>query len=136
MPRSVPRTNAADCGKFAKIMTARITDTAPDRRISQKNRFSSSEKAKISLKTPAARKLIATSVVSATMPASGLRRTTTPTQIAALAAKEAVNRSYEVSMAEGLLFERRLFHSMFATEDQSEGMAAFQEKREAQFRDK
>ena len=53
-----------------------------------------------------------------------------------MAAKEAVNRSYEVSLAEGILFERRLFHSTFATEDQKEGMAAFLEKRAAQFRDK
>lgn len=56
--------------------------------------------------------------------------------IASMAAKEAVNRAYETTMAEGILFERRLFHSLFATEDQKEGMAAFQEKREAQFRDK
>ncbi|TDK50076.1 enoyl-CoA hydratase [Antarcticimicrobium luteum] len=53
-----------------------------------------------------------------------------------LAAKEAVNRSYEVTLAEGLLFERRVFHSMFATEDQKEGMGAFLEKRQPQFRDK
>ena len=52
------------------------------------------------------------------------------------AAKEAVNRSYETTLSEGLLFERRVFHSLFATEDQKEGMAAFLEKREAQFRDK
>ncbi|MFV2051313.1 enoyl-CoA hydratase [Aliiroseovarius sp. YM-037] len=56
--------------------------------------------------------------------------------IATTAIKEAVNRSYETTMNEGLLFERRLFHSLFATEDQSEGMAAFLEKREPQFRDK
>ncbi len=56
--------------------------------------------------------------------------------IASIAAKEAVNRAYETTLSEGLLFERRLFHSLFATEDQSEGMSAFQEKREAQFRDK
>jgi enoyl-CoA hydratase len=56
--------------------------------------------------------------------------------IAAMAAKEAVNRSFETTLSEGLLFERRLFHSLFATEDQSEGMAAFLEKREPQFRDK
>ena len=56
--------------------------------------------------------------------------------ITARAAKEAVNRSYETTLKEGLLFERRLFHSLFATEDQKEGMAAFMEKREAQFRDK
>jgi enoyl-CoA hydratase len=53
-----------------------------------------------------------------------------------MAAKEAVNRSYETTLAEGLKYERRLFHSMFATEDQKEGMAAFLEKREAQFRDR
>ncbi|GAA6191147.1 enoyl-CoA hydratase [Phaeobacter gallaeciensis] len=52
------------------------------------------------------------------------------------AAKEAVNRSYELTLNEGILFERRVFHSMFATEDQKEGMAAFLEKRQAQFRDK
>ncbi|MEO1139461.1 MAG: enoyl-CoA hydratase [Pseudomonadota bacterium] len=56
--------------------------------------------------------------------------------ITAMAVKEAVNRSYEVPLSEGLLFERRVFQSLFATEDQSEGMAAFAEKREAQFRDK
>lgn len=48
-------------------------------------------------------------------------------------AKEAVNRSYESTLAEGLLFERRLFHSLFATEDQKEGMTAFVEKRPARF---
>jgi enoyl-CoA hydratase len=57
-------------------------------------------------------------------------------RVSVLAAKEAVNRSYETTLAEGLLFERRVFHSLFATEDQKEGMTAFAEKREAQFRDK
>jgi enoyl-CoA hydratase len=52
------------------------------------------------------------------------------------AVKEAVNRSYETTLREGLLFERRLFDAMFATEDQAEGMAAFTEKRTAQFRGK
>ena len=56
--------------------------------------------------------------------------------IAARVAKEAVNRAYETTLREGLLFERRLFHSLFATEDQKEGMSAFLEKREAQFRDR
>jgi enoyl-CoA hydratase/carnithine racemase len=50
--------------------------------------------------------------------------------------KEAVNRAYETTLAEGVRFERRLFHSMFATVDQKEGMAAFGEKRKANFTDK
>jgi len=54
----------------------------------------------------------------------------------AMAAKEAVNRAYETTLAEGVLFERRLFHALFALEDQKEGMAAFVEKREPQFRGK
>jgi len=50
--------------------------------------------------------------------------------------KEALNRAYETSLAEGVRFERRLFHAMFATEDQKEGMAAFSEKRKPQFSDR
>jgi enoyl-CoA hydratase len=49
--------------------------------------------------------------------------------------KEAVNRAYEMPLAEGLAFERRAFHAMFATHDQKEGMAAFSEKRKPAFRD-
>jgi enoyl-CoA hydratase len=52
---------------------------------------------------------------------------------AARMAKEAVNRAFETTLAEGLLFERRVFHSSFATTDQSEGMAAFIEKRPPNF---
>ena len=48
-------------------------------------------------------------------------------------AKEAVNRAFESTLAEGLLYERRLFHSAFATDDQTEGMAAFIEKRTPDF---
>src|SRR5580704_4071823 len=50
-----------------------------------------------------------------------------------MVAKEAVNRAFEVSLAEGVMFERRVFHALFATEDQKEGMAAFVEKRTAKF---
>ena len=52
---------------------------------------------------------------------------------AVLLAREAVNRSFDTPLAEGLLFERRAFHSLFATDDQKEGMAAFMEKRPAKF---
>ena len=52
---------------------------------------------------------------------------------AARMAKEAVDRSFETTLSEGLLYERRLFHSAFATDDQTEGMAAFTEKRAANF---
>ena len=55
---------------------------------------------------------------------------------AILMAKESVNKSYEMSLAEGIKFERRLFHSTFATEDQKEGMAAFSEKREPNFKNR
>ena len=54
-------------------------------------------------------------------------------QLAVLAAKEAVNRAFESSLADGVMFERRLFHSMFATADQKEGMDAFLNKRKAAF---
>jgi len=50
-----------------------------------------------------------------------------------IAAKEAVNRAFETPLAEGIRFERRVFHGLFATHDQKEGMAAFVEKRPAKF---
>ena len=53
-----------------------------------------------------------------------------------MAAKESVNRAYESTLNEGILFERRAFHSLFASEDQKEGMAAFVEKRKPKFRHK
>jgi enoyl-CoA hydratase len=53
---------------------------------------------------------------------------------AVYAAKESVNRAYETTLAEGVRFERRIFHSLFATEDQKEGMKAFAEKRAAAFK--
>jgi enoyl-CoA hydratase len=51
-------------------------------------------------------------------------------------AKEAINRAYETTLAEGVRFERRLFHATFATEDQKEGMSAFSEKRPPKFKDR
>ena len=56
--------------------------------------------------------------------------------LTAMVVKECVNRAYETTLAEGLLYERRAFHALFATEDQKEGMAAFLEKRQPQFRDR
>jgi enoyl-CoA hydratase len=55
-------------------------------------------------------------------------------QIATLAVKESVNRAFEGSLNDGIMFERRLFHAMFATTDQKEGMDAFVNKRKAQFK--
>jgi enoyl-CoA hydratase len=55
---------------------------------------------------------------------------------AVYAAKESVNRAYETTLAEGVRFERRIFHSLFATEDQKEGMKAFAEKRAAAFKNR
>ncbi|MEE8438934.1 MAG: enoyl-CoA hydratase-related protein, partial [Micropepsaceae bacterium] len=55
---------------------------------------------------------------------------------ALMMAKEAINRAYETTLSEGLRFERRLFHALFATEDQKEGMAAFSEKREPSFKNR
>lgn len=54
-------------------------------------------------------------------------------RVAVLAAKEAVNRAFETPLAEGVRFERRLFHALFSSADQKEGMAAFLEKRPAAF---
>lgn len=53
---------------------------------------------------------------------------------AVMMAKESINRAYESTLTEGVLFERRLFHSLFATEDQKEGMSAFMEKRKPGFK--
>ncbi len=55
-------------------------------------------------------------------------------QVAVMAAKESVNRSFEGTLADGIMFERRLFHALFATDDQKEGMDAFVNKRKAVFR--
>ncbi|MDA5194637.1 enoyl-CoA hydratase [Govanella unica] len=53
---------------------------------------------------------------------------------AVMICKESINRSYETTLAEGIRFERRVFHSLFATEDQKEGMSAFADKRPAEFK--
>lgn len=55
-------------------------------------------------------------------------------QIAVMAAKESVNRAFETGLSDGVMFERRMFHALFATADQKEGMDAFVNKRKPQFR--
>lgn len=83
-------------------------------------------------------------LVSRVIPAADLvkealetaRKIAAKSQIAVKVVKESVNRSYETTLREGTLFERRIFHALFASEDQKEGMAAFAEKRAAQFRDR
>jgi len=55
---------------------------------------------------------------------------------AVMIAKESVNRAYETTLREGVLFERRSFHALFATEDQKEGMAAFAEKRQPKWKNR
>jgi enoyl-CoA hydratase len=76
----------------------------------------------------------AKSLLEEAMKAAG--RIAEKSALSVMAVKEAVNRAQETSLREGLLFERRLFHALFATEDQKEGMAAFLEKRQPQFRDR
>jgi enoyl-CoA hydratase len=81
-------------------------------------------------------------LVSRIVPVAGLieEAVSTAQKIAELSqpivmmAKESVNRAFESTLSEGVRFERRLFHSAFATEDQKEGMAAFVEKRKPEFR--
>ncbi len=55
-------------------------------------------------------------------------------QIAVMAAKETVNRAFEGGLSDGIMFERRMFHALFATADQKEGMDAFVNKRKAVFK--
>ena len=92
----------------------------------------------------AAEEAEASGLVSRVVPAKKLKeealaaaaRITEKSLLATTAAKDAINHSYETPLSEGIRYERHLFQSLFATEDQKEGMAAFKEKREPQFRDK
>ena len=56
--------------------------------------------------------------------------------MAVMAAKESVNRAFESGLGDGIQFERRLFHALFGTEDQKEGMQAFVEKRQPVFKNR
>ena len=110
LPRAVGKAKAMDL-----TLTARMMDAAEAERAGLVSRVVAADK----LHDEAL--MVAVAIAGQSLPA-------------VMMAKEAINRAYEAPLAEGLLFERRLFHSLFATEDQKEGMAAFVEKRTAQFR--
>ena len=109
LPRAVGKAKAMDL-----ILTARMMDAAEAERVGLVSRVVPNDK--LLQEAVAAAAVIAAFSLPAVM-----------------MAKEAINRAYEAPLAEGLLFERRLFHSLFATADQKEGMAAFVEKRAPRF---
>ena len=109
LPRAVGKAKAMDL-----VLTARMMDAQEAERAGLVSRVVPAEKL----------------VEEAMAVAAAIAQLSTP---AVLMAKEAVQRAYEAPLAEGLLFERRLFHSLFATADQKEGMAAFLEKRAPNF---
>jgi enoyl-CoA hydratase len=110
LPRAVGKAKAMDL-----ILTARMMDAAEAERAGLVSRVVPADKL---LGEALA---VAEKVASYSLPV-------------AMMAKEAVNRAYETTLAEGVRFERRLFHATFALEDQKEGMAAFVAKRKAKFR--
>ncbi|CAB3790716.1 putative enoyl-CoA hydratase echA8 [Paraburkholderia caffeinitolerans] len=112
LPRAVSKAKAMDL-----CLTARMMDAAEAERAGLVSRV-----------IPAADLLNEALVAAATISEYSLP--------AVMMAKEAVNRAYETTLAEGVHFERRMFHSLFATEDQKEGMAAFVEKRKPVFKNK
>jgi enoyl-CoA hydratase len=112
LPRAVGKAKAMDL-----ILTGRMMDAAE------------AERAGLVSRVVPADKLIEEALAAA-------ERIAGFSQPAVMMAKEAVNRAFESPLAEGILFERRLFHALFATEDQKEGMAAFLEKRKPKFRNR
>jgi enoyl-CoA hydratase len=110
LPRAVSKAKAMDL-----CLTARFMDAAE------------AERAGLVSRVVAADRVVDEAIEAATLIASF-------SLPAVMMAKESVNRAYETTLAEGVHFERRLFHSLFATEDQKEGMAAFVEKRKPDFK--
>jgi len=109
LPRAVGKAKAMDLALTGRLMDAH-----------------EAERAGLVSRVVAAEKLLDEAMAAATVVAGF-------SLPAVMMVKEAVNRAYEVPLAEGLLFERRLFHSLFATDDQKEGMAAFVAKRAPNF---
>ncbi|WP_028208779.1 enoyl-CoA hydratase [Paraburkholderia nodosa] len=112
LPRAVSKAKAMDLCLTARMMGAEEAERA----------------GLVSRVIPAAELLSETLAAAATICEFSLP--------AVMMAKESVNRAYETTLAEGVHFERRLFHSLFASEDQKEGMAAFVEKRKPAFKNK
>ncbi|MCA8290405.1 enoyl-CoA hydratase [Burkholderia vietnamiensis] len=112
LPRAVSKAKAMDM-----CLTARFMDAAE------------AERAGLVSRVLPADKLLDEAVAAATT----IAEFSLP---AVMMVKESVNRAYETTLAEGVHFERRLFHSLFATEDQKEGMAAFVEKRKPVFKNR
>ncbi|MDO9419028.1 MAG: enoyl-CoA hydratase [Herminiimonas sp.] len=110
LPRSVSKSKAMDM-----CLTARMMDAAE------------AERAGLVSRVVAADKLLEEALSAATV----IANMSLPM---VMMIKESINRAYETTLAEGVQFERRLFHSTFATEDQKEGMRAFVEKRAAKFK--
>jgi enoyl-CoA hydratase len=110
LPRALGKSKAMDM-----VLTARMMDATEAERAGLVSRVVPLDK----LMDEA----LAAAIVIADMP-----------RLAAMAAKEAVNRSFESSLTDGVWYERRLFHALFATEDQKEGMAAFVAKRKGEFK--
>lgn len=112
LPRAVGKAKAMDL-----VLTSRMMDAAE------------AERAGLVSRVVPADKLMDEALDAATVIAS-------MSLPAVMMAKEAVNRAYEAPLNDGLLFERRMFHSLFGTHDQKEGMTAFMEKRKPEFRNK
>jgi len=110
LPRAVSKSKAMDM-----VLTGRMMDAAEAERAGLVSRVVPADK--LEEEALAA----ATIIASMSLPS-------------VMAAKESVNRAYESTLAEGVLFERRSFHALFATHDQKEGMLAFTEKRKPAFR--
>ncbi len=110
LPRAVGKAKAMDL-----ILTARMMDAQEAERAGLVSRVVAADK------LMAEAMAVAEKIASYSLPV-------------AMMAKEAVNRAYESTLAEGVRFERRLFHATFALEDQKEGMAAFVEKRKPKFK--
>ena len=112
LPRAVGKSKAMDMA-----LTARMMDAAEAERAGLVSRVVPLDK-------------LMDEALGAALIISGFGR------LAVMAAKECVNRSYEGTLADGVMFERRLFHSLFATEDQKEGMDAFVNKRAPAFKNR